>query len=133
VNKTAITVLSLIILALVVVVLMAGMKVEFLDETFRISGVFGTTLRYADILSVDRLETIPAWGSRRFGIGMGFLNIGWYHYREYGSVRVLQTKLGSPYLLVSTATEKMLLGFGTSKNEEIYRALEERIAASEKK
>ena len=66
------------------------------------------------------------------GINLGFMNIGIFAYKELGKVRLFEIKKEKPYILIIGKNEKIILGLGKEKNEEIYRTLEEKISKDNK-
>jgi len=62
------------------------------------------------------------------GINLRFMNIGIFSYKELGKVRLFEIKKEKPYILIIGKNEKIVLGLGKKKNEEIYKILEEKIS-----
>lgn len=125
-KKPFITAILVILVALLAVVAVGIVKVELGEEGLKVGGLFRTELRYSDIDAVERLPRLPLAGVRKLGIGMGFLNVGKYWYKDYGDVTLIQVRLGAPYVLVRAKAGTLILGLGSERNEEIYRALAER-------
>jgi len=106
---------------------MKGISVETSAESLRIKGLYGTEILYRDIEEIKVLDTIPIWGLKTNGINLGFMNIGMFTYKELGKVRLFEIKKEKPYILIVRKKEKIVLGLGKEKNEEIYRIVEEKI------
>ena len=104
-----------------------GIFVETLENTLKINGFYGTEIAYKDIEDVQELQTIPIWGLKTNGINLGFMNIGMFTYKELGKVRLFEIKKEKPYVMIVGKTEKIVIGLGKEKNEEIYRIVEEKI------
>jgi hypothetical protein len=124
-----------IILALVITVfiifssvfLMKSISVETLEDSIKIKGLYETEVQYKDIEEIKEIDSMPLWGLKTNGINLGFMNIGMFTYKELGKVRLFELKKEKPYVLIVSKTEKILLGLGKVKNEEIYRIVEEKI------
>ena len=104
-----------------------GISVETLENTLKINGLYRTEIAYKDIVDVQELETIPFLGLKTNGINLGFMNIGMFTYKELGKVRLFEIKKEKPYVMIVGKTEKIVIGLGKEKNEEIYRIVEEKI------
>ncbi len=123
-------ILALVITAVIMlfsIFLSKGISVETLENTLKINGLYGTEIAYKDIEDVQELETIPIWGLKTNGINLGFMNIGMFTYKELGKVRLFEIKKEKPYVIIVGKTEKIVIGLGREKNEEIYRIVEEKI------
>jgi len=134
-NNPQSIILALVITAFIILssmFLMKGISVETLDESLKIKGLYGTEVLYKDIEEIKELESIPLWGLKTNGINLGFMNIGMFTYKELGKVRLFELKKEKPYVLIESKTEKIVLGLGKEKNEEIYRIVEEKIRNTQK-
>ncbi len=123
-------ILALVITAVIMlfsIFLSKGISVETLENTLKINGLYGTEIAYKDIEDVQELETLPIWGLKTNGINLGFMNIGMFTYKELGRVRLFEIKKEKPYVIIVGKTEKIVIGLGREKNEEIYRIVEEKI------
>ena len=109
-----------------------SISVELLESSLKINGLYGVTISYEDIEEVKELDSIPFWGVKTNGINLGFMNIGIFAYKELGKVRLFEIKKEKPYILIIGKNEKIVLGLGREKNEEIYRILEEKISNNNK-
>jgi len=122
--------LALIITVLIIIFsmfLIKSISVEILEDSIRIKGLYGTEISYTDIEKARKLDSIPFLGLKTNGINLGFMNIGMFTYKELGKVRLFEIKKEKPYVLIVGKTEKIILGLGKEKNEEIYNIIEEKI------
>ena len=134
-NNLQSIILALVITAVIMlfsIILSRGISVETLENTLKINGLYGTEIAYKDIEDVQELETIPIWGLKTNGINLGFMNIGMFTYKELGKVRLFEIKKEKPYVMIVGKTEKIVIGLGREKNEEIYRIVEEKIRKTSK-
>ena len=128
-------ILALAITAFIIlssVFLSKGITVDALETTLKINGLYGTEIAYKDIEDVKKLDTMPIWGLKTNGINLGFLNIGMFTYKELGKVRLFEIKKEKPYVLIIGKTEKIILGIGKEKNEEIFNIVEDRVKSIQK-
>ena len=132
--------LQSIILALAITVLIMlssmllvkGVSVEILVDSVKIKGLYGTAILYKDIEEIRKIDAIPFWGMKTNGINLGFMNIGMFTYKELGKVRLFEIKKEKPYVMIIGKTDKIILGFGKEKNEDIYRIIEGKLKDSQK-
>ena len=127
-ETTLIAILITILLIAISVFFIKNISVEVLESSLKINGLYGVEISYEDIEEVKELDSIPFFGIKTNGINLGFMNIGMFSYKELGKVRLFEIKKEKPYILIIGKNEKIVLGFGKEKNEEIYRTLEEMIA-----
>jgi len=112
------TVLVLLVVLAAYAVLAATEKAVISDSSVKVSGVYGTEVRFADILSMEELGSLPI-GVRTNGIGLGFVNVGHFSYEGIGKVVLYQVKADRPFLLVTTKDLKVIYGFGKDTNAAI--------------
>jgi len=129
-NNPQSVIIALLITVLIVLssmLIINGTSVETLESSIKIKGLYGTEILYKDIEEIRKLDTLPMWGVKTNGINLVFINIGMFTYTELGKVRLFEIKKEKPYVLIIGKTEKIVLGLGREKNEEIYRIVEEKI------
>ena len=134
-NNPQSIILALVITAFIIlssVLLGKGITVDALEDTLKINGLYGTEIEYKDIEEIRKLDSIPMWGLKTNGINLGFMNIGMFTYKELGKVRLFEIKKEKPYVMIVGKSEKILLGLGKEKNEEIYRIVEEKIKTNQR-
>ena len=131
-QTTLLAILITIIIIAVSAFFIKSISVEVLESSLKVNGLYGVEISYEDIEEVRELDSIPFWGVKTNGINLGFMNIGIFAYEELGKVRLFEIKKEKPYILIIGKNEKIVLGFGREKNEEIYRILEEKIAKENK-
>jgi hypothetical protein len=105
------------------ILLSRSISVDVNDERIRINGVYGTELKINDIQEIKIVDEIPIIGIKTNGIGLGFLNIGWFTYTGIGQVLVFEIRKGKGNILIIGKEKKVLLGLGEKKNKEIYEEL----------
>lgn len=101
----------------------ATVGVELSDSSINVKGLYGTEIPYADIVSVQELDRLPPAGTRTNGIGLGFMNIGYFSYPDIGKVTLYQMSGEKPYILVRTRDRQVIYGFGREKNAEIMERI----------
>ena len=131
-QTTIIAILITILIIAVSVFFIKSISVEVLERSLKVNGLYGVEISYKDIEEVKELDSIPFWGIKTNGINLGFMNIGIFAYKELGKVRLFEIKKEKPYILIIGKNEKIVLGFGREKNEEIYKILEEKISKENK-
>ena len=131
-QTTILAILITIVIIGVSAFFIKSISVELLESSLKINGLYGVTISYEDIEEVKEIDSIPFWGVKTNGINLGFMNIGLFTYKELGKVRLFETKKEKPYILIIGKNEKIVLGLGKEKNEELYRILEEKIAKENK-
>lgn len=118
--------LLLIFIGAFVVIKTAGASVE--DGLLKVKGIYGVNISISEIREVKKLETLPSLGVRRVnGIGLGPIKIGYFRYNELGPVKLCILKNEAPYILVITDEQKILIGLGKEKNEELYNKLRDNL------
>ncbi len=131
-QTTTLAILITILIIAVSVFFIKSISVEVLEKSLKVNGLYGIEISYEDIEEVKELDSIPFWGIKTNGINLGFMNIGIFAYKELGKVRLFEIKKEKPYILIIGKNEKIVLGLGKEKNEELYRILEEKIAKENK-
>jgi len=125
------TVLVLLVVLAAYAVLAATEKVVLSDSSIKVSGVYGTEVRYSDVLSMEKLDRLPV-GVRTNGIGLGFMNVGHFAYDGIGKAVVYQVKNERPFLLVTTKDLKVIYGFGKDTNASIAARIRAELEAHKK-
>jgi len=131
-QTTLLAILITIVIIAVSVFFIKTISVEVLESSLKVNGLYGVEISYEDIEEVRELNLIPLWGMKTNGINLGFMNIGIFSYKELGKVRLFEIKKEKPYVLIIGKNERIVLGLGKEKNEEIYRTLEEKISKENK-
>ena len=131
-QTTIIAILITILIIAVSVFFIKSISVEVLESSLKVNGLYGVEISYKDIEEVKELDSIPFWGIKTNGFDLGFMNIGIFAYKELGKVRLFEIKKEKPYILIIGKNEKIVLGLGKEKNEEIYKILEEKISKENK-
>jgi hypothetical protein len=122
-SKLIITIVLLLVIGIFVTVQVKGINVDVTEERVKIKGIYGREIKIEDIEEVKLLEKIPFPGIRLNGIGIGFINVGVYSYQDIGKVIVFKTAISDNNILIIGKEEKVLLGLGQSKNEELYKKI----------
>ena len=122
-SKLIITLILLVVIGIVVIVLVNGIDVDVNEERVKIKGIYGREIRIEDIEEVQIIEKIPFMGVRIKGIGIGFINVGMYSYQDIGKVVVFKTTTSENNIFIIGKEEKVLLGLGQRKNEELYNKI----------
>ena len=108
-------ILVLLILSFIGIYKTTGAFVE--NDVLIVKGMYGIKIPIAEI------ENIPIGGRRKNGLGLGPIKIGHFYYNELGDVRLYILKAEAPYLLISSKTEKIIIGLGKTENEILYSQL----------
>lgn len=110
------TVLVLLVVLAVYAVLAGTEKVAISDSSIKVGGLYGTEVRFSEVLSIEELDSLPV-GLRTNGIGLGFLNVGHFTYEGIGKVVLYQIRNEKPFLLVTTKDLKVIYGFGSETDD----------------
>ena len=124
------TLLAVVIAALIIftsIFFIKSISVEALESSIKIKGLYGIEIPYKDIVEIRGLDSLPFLGLKTNGINLGFMNIGMFTYKELGNVRLFEIRKEKPYIVIIGKDEKIVLGLGKEKNEEIFKILEEKI------
>jgi hypothetical protein len=103
--------------------------VTFSDSSLAISGMYGFSIGYADIINTDTLQTFPGIKSRTNGFAAGSILKG--HFKLSGNSKVmLFLKEGNPpYILINTKTTPIYLNSANPvKTREYFKNIKERIS-----
>ena len=122
-SKLILTVVLLIVIGIFVTVLVKGINIDVTEERIKIKGIYGREIKIEDIVEVQVLDKIPFMGVRLNGIGLGFINVGVYTNQDIGKVIVFKTATSENNILIVGKEEKVLLGLGQRKNEELYNKI----------
>jgi len=124
-------VLDLVVGALAVaaiILVVASTKVEAGGDAIVVKGLYGVNVPYASIGSASLIDDLPPGLIRVNGIGLGFMEIGHYRSGALGKVRLAVLKKESPYLLIETKTERIIVGLGSERNRELLAQVESEAA-----
>lgn len=100
------------------------LEVAFEVDCLKIAGIYGTTIKYGDILQVEERRALPALSHRSNGLGLGKVRIG-YFVAEDGSTIRLFVHSDSCFVFIKDKTGQ---AFYLSKKEKeatsrIYEAI----------
>lgn len=121
--KPVLTAGILILLTLVFIGIYKTTDASVQDDMLIVTGMYGIKIPTAEIEDVIKIENIPIDGKRKNGLGLGPIKIGYFYYDKLGDVRLYILKPESPYLLITSKTEKIIIGLGKNKNETLYSTL----------
>ncbi len=130
-GRTLSTIIVAVVCIAVVVILATTIRVTSNDTGITIKGMYGTTIPYDTIVTVQLYDKeLPwAWGMTRInGISLVFMEMGYYMLKDLGRVRLAILKREAPYVLIETNKEKVLIGLGREKNQELYDRILEKQA-----
>lgn len=114
-------ILVLLILSFIGIYKTTGAFVE--NDVLIVKGMYGVKIPIAEIENIIKIENIPIGGRRKNGLWLGPIKIGHFYYNELWDVRLYILKAGAPYLLISSKTEKIIIGLGKTENEILYSQL----------
>ena len=118
-----VTLLAAFILILIVI-FMSGRKdteLTFSDSGLTISGMYGLTINYADIIQADTLTAFPGIRTRTNGFASGGILKGHFKLQDQSKVMLFIRKGIAPYILIKTRETTIYLNFGNpAKTREVY-------------
>ena len=130
-NKAALPVAAVIVLAVAVFLFTGSVKVSFLDTAMQVDVTYygSTTISYDDITDAElRSENVP--GSRTWGLGSYRLLAGLFENEEFGSyIRMTYYRPGSAIVLKTAKGQTYVLsGKDPQQTQALYRQILEHIS-----
>ena len=99
-------------------------NVEFSGSTFTIKGMYGMTVGYSKIISIDTLGVLPRIRARTNGFAMGNTLKGNFRLQDQTKVKLFVEKGSPPYILIKTSEDVIYLNFrDPSKTKEVFRQI----------
>jgi hypothetical protein len=96
-------------------------EVTFSDSALTISGMYGLTISYADIIHADTLTALPGIRTRTNGFASGSILKGHFKLQDQSKVMLFIRKGIAPYILIKTRETTIYLNFGNpAKTREVY-------------
>jgi len=124
-------ILSLSVTALVAILFLAVVqtaKVSITEDALTVSGIYGTTLNFQDIVSATYYDKALTMSTTRVnGLSAGRIKIGIFRLPDEGRSRLIVKDISRPYVLVESAAEKVLIGLGSERNAQLMDLLQSRI------
>jgi hypothetical protein len=130
--------LTFIILALIIIfpILLVGYgsrepEATFSDSSMTISGMYGISIDFADILQADTVQSLPHVKSRTNGFAAGKVLKGSFKMQDRSRVMLFAKKGVPPYICIRTADKTVFLNFENSrKTREVFSLVKEKIVVS---
>lgn len=114
----------------VLLVVYGGRETEIVinDSGFSLSGIYGLSISYSDILSVDTMGSLPAIRSRTNGYSSGKILKGHFKLQDHSRVLLFIKKGAPPYILIKTSGSTIYLNFDTPRlTRQVFVDLRNRI------
>jgi hypothetical protein len=115
-------VLVLLIVLAAYIISCKNEKIKINSSSIDVKGIYGTEVRYSDIVSVKEISELPKNGTRTNGISIGSIQVGHFFFENAGNVIIYKVKNEIPYILIETNNTKIIYGFGSDKAKEIISA-----------
>ena len=125
-NLASITVFVVVIAAVAILVLTGNREttIKTTDKDFTISGMYGMTLKYKDIISLDTLSSLPGIKLRTNGFASGKTLKGNFMMTDKSRVKLFITKGTPPYIHFKTGKGDIYLNFrDQNKTRDLYKRL----------
>jgi hypothetical protein len=125
-----VAVLTAFIGMLVFIFVSGGRETElsFSDSSLTISGMYGMTVSYHDILQADTLQSLPGIKTRTNGFASGGILKGHFKLHDNSKVMLFIHKGEAPYIILKTNATNIYLNSGNPvKTREYYMNIKERI------
>jgi hypothetical protein len=117
---------------ILVLIFVSGSKeteVTFSNSTLTISGMYGLSFSYTDIIQIDTLQQLPGIKTRTNGYAAGGILKGHFKLDDQSKVMLFIRKGISPYILIKTKETTIYLNSGNPmKTREYYKNIKEGIA-----
>ena len=123
---------TIIAIAIIIVIGIFGARepnVTINGNIMKISGLHGTTVSVDEIQKIEEIkEDKIAVGSKIFGLGIGSIRKGRFHYGENSSAKVfLETNKG-PYILITLKDDLIIINFrNADKTDKLYNYLKQTV------
>jgi hypothetical protein len=121
-----------VVMAGVVILLMTGnreTRIKTTGKDFTISGIYGMTLDYSDIISLDTLSVLPGIKLRTNGFASGKILKGNFLLEDKRRVKLFITKGKPPYIHFKTMNGEFYLNLkDRNKTKDLYKQLERGVA-----
>ena len=118
-------ILGVLVLIFIGIYKTTGLQIE--NDMLIIKGVYGVKIQISGIEEIIKIDSLPAGGKRKNGLGLGSIKIGHFYYYEVGDVRLYILEPDTPYLLIKSKTEKIIVGLGKNENEALYAKLKNKL------
>jgi hypothetical protein len=121
--------LSIIIIIPVVIIVTGRRETEvtFLDSSLTISGMYGLSVSYTDIIQVDTLQVLPGIRARTNGFAAGKILKGHFKLDDQSKVMLFIREGIPPYISIKTTTTTIYLNSGNSlKTRELFKTIKDR-------
>ena len=118
-----VTLLAAFIIILMVIIMSGSRETEvtFSDSALTISGMYGLTILYNDIIQADTLQTLPGIRTRANGFASGGILKGHFELRDQSKVMLFIKKGIAPYILIKTRETTIYLNFrNPARTREVY-------------
>jgi hypothetical protein len=125
-----VAILTAFIGILVFVFVSGGRETElsFSDSSLTISGMYGMTISYNDILQTDTLQALPKIKTRTNGFASGGILKGHFKLHDNSKVMLFIQKEITPYIILKTSETNIYLNSGNPvKTRGYYMNIKERI------
>lgn len=121
------TIMTVLILVAVVVMFLIGSresKVTLVDNSIKISGMYGTTIGAEEIKEIALKDEIPKVGNKTNGMDVGKLKKGYFRMAEIDKAKLYLHAKGGPYIEIVTNTDIIFINFkDAEKTKSIYEEI----------
>ncbi len=103
-------------------------KISFSDTAMSLSGVYGLTIPYSDILQADTMQKLPAIRSRTNGYAAGKILKGHFKMQDQSKALLFIRKGVPPYIRLKTAKTTLYLNFDSHySTRQVYSEVKSRM------
>ena len=118
-------ILGVLVLIFIGIYKTTGLQIE--NDMLIIKGVYGVKIQISGIEEIIKIDSLPAGVKRKNGLELGSIKIGHFHQDEVGDVRLYILEPDTPYLLIKSKTEKIIVRLGKNENEALYAKLKNKL------
>jgi hypothetical protein len=118
------------ILLPIILVILGGKKTEvsFSDSAMTLSGIYGLTINYSDILETDTLQSLPPIKSRTNGFEAAKSLKGHFRLQDQSNVLLFIKEGVKPYIYIKTSETTVYLNFDAPvETREVFSTVKNRL------
>lgn len=126
----AFVILAIVIVFPILLVVYGSREPEttFSDSSMTISGMYGITISYSDILQADTLQLLPQVRTRTNGFASGKVLKGNFKMQDHSRVMLFVKKGVPPYICFRTSDKTVYLNFDKPlKTRQVFRDIKDKV------
>jgi len=106
-------------------------EASFSDTSLTLSGMYGISINYPDILQADTMQSLPQVRTRTNGFAAGKVLKGNFKLQDHSRVMLFVKKGVPPYICIKTADKTVYLNFeDPGKTREVFGLINDKLVTS---